>query len=314
MGVALENARLFDETQRLLQETERRERESTALSEVGRDLSSTLDLATVMDRIAAHAKELLAAQNSAIFLPDADGQRYRAIVALGDLADTLKTTAVEPGRGIIGSLIASGQPEFVNDSAADARAIPIPGTPLQHDERLMVVPLMAGTEVQGAMAVWRTGGSPFESRDLEFLVGLSQQAVIALKNARLFDETRASLERQTATAEVLQVISGSMADRSRCSTASWPAPRNCSTPTSGAIYLVGDDGHGARGRRARRIQGAHRGACSRSRSRARQPSMAIEQGHVMSFPDVVHGAGRSPRAAQTWPGASRRITRWPRRR
>ncbi len=45
-------------------------RESTALSDVGRDLSSTLDLATVMDRIAGHAKELLAAQNSAIFLPD----------------------------------------------------------------------------------------------------------------------------------------------------------------------------------------------------------------------------------------------------
>ena len=55
MGVALENARLFDETQR-------RARESTALSDVGRDLSSTLDLATVMDRIAAHAKDLLAAQ------------------------------------------------------------------------------------------------------------------------------------------------------------------------------------------------------------------------------------------------------------
>ena len=166
MGTALENARLFDETQRLLQETGRRERESTALSEVGRDLSSTLDLATVMDRIAAHAKELLAAQNSAIFLPDADGQRFRAIVALGDLADTLKATAVDPGRGIIGSLIASGQPEFVNDSAADARAIPIPGTPLQHDERLMVVPLKSGEQVQGAMAVWRSGGSPFEAREL----------------------------------------------------------------------------------------------------------------------------------------------------
>ena len=56
MGVALENARLFDETQR-------RTRESAALAEVGRDISSTLDLPTVMDRIARHAKELLCANH-----------------------------------------------------------------------------------------------------------------------------------------------------------------------------------------------------------------------------------------------------------
>ncbi|MBC7734335.1 MAG: GAF domain-containing protein, partial [Bacteriovorax sp.] len=205
MGVALENARLLEETQR-------RERESTALAEVGRDLSSTLDLATVMDRIAAHARELLAAQNSAIFLPDAASGRYRAIVALGELAEALKATAIEPGQGIIGSLLQSGQAERINDSAADPRAVQIPGTQTRSDERLMVVPLLAGSEVLGAMAVWRSGGSPFEARELAFLEGLSRQAVIALHNARLFDETRAALERQTASAEVLQVIAGSMAD------------------------------------------------------------------------------------------------------
>ena len=205
MGVALENARLLEETQR-------RERESTALSDVGRDLSSTLDLATVMDRIAAHAKELLAAQNSAIFLPDAASGRYRAIVAVGDLAEALKATAIEPGHGIIGSLLQSGKAERINSSAADPRAVQIAGTPPRDDERLMVVPLLAGAAVQGAMAVWRNGGAPFEAHELEFLAGLSQQAVIALNNARLFDETQAALERQTATSEVLRVISESPTD------------------------------------------------------------------------------------------------------
>src|SRR5256714_1545226 len=76
MSVALENARLFDETQR-------RTRETAALAEVGRDISSTLDLATVMDRIARHAKNLLNADNSAIFLSDAGGQSYTAPVAGG---------------------------------------------------------------------------------------------------------------------------------------------------------------------------------------------------------------------------------------
>src|SRR5207244_2182230 len=55
------------------------------------------------------------------------------------------------------------------------------------------------------------GGEPFDDRDLQFLVGLSQQAMVALHNARLFDATKESLEQQTATAEILRVISNSPA-------------------------------------------------------------------------------------------------------
>src|SRR5204863_6153306 len=87
MSVALENARLFDETQR-------RSRETAALAEVGREISSTLDLSTVMDRIARHAKDLLNGGSSAIFVPDASGQTYRAIVALGDIAEAIQSTAI----------------------------------------------------------------------------------------------------------------------------------------------------------------------------------------------------------------------------
>jgi len=205
MGIALENARLFDETQR-------RSRETAALAEVGRDISATLDLGAVMDRIARHAKDLLHADNSAIFLPDASGRTFHAIVAHGAVADAIKATLVEAGSGIIGSLLAAGRAEYINDTGADPRAVQIPGTERQSDERLMVAPLLAGSMVRGAMAVWRTGGRPFDDAELEFLSGLSLQATVAIENARLFDETRETLERQTATAEVLQVISGSMAD------------------------------------------------------------------------------------------------------
>ncbi len=205
MGVALENARL-------LEETERRARESSALSEVGRDLSSTLDLAVVMDSIARHAKDLLAAGNSAIFLPEPDARHFRAMVALGDSAAAIQSAVVEVGVGIIGSLLHSGRPEFINDTQADPRAVQIAGTPSQRDERLMVVPLLAGEAVQGAMAVWRSGGAPFEAHELAFLIGLSRQASVALRNAKLFDETQAALARQTASAEILRVISGSPTD------------------------------------------------------------------------------------------------------
>src|SRR4030095_16352917 len=94
----------------------------------------------------------------------------------------------------------------------DARGVQIPGTEKKRDERLMVVPLLAGEKVEGAMAVWRSGGSPLEPHELEFLVGLSRQATIALQNARLFDEVNEALDRQTATAEILKVISPSPTD------------------------------------------------------------------------------------------------------
>ncbi|HET8877084.1 MAG TPA: GAF domain-containing protein, partial [Casimicrobiaceae bacterium] len=235
MGVALENARLLAETQR-------NARESSALSDVGRDLSSTLDLATVMDRIAGHAKAMLSAGNSAIFLPDADGRNYRALVALGDLADQLRASVVEPGHGIIGSLIESGRPELINDTAADPRALQIAGTEMRRDERLMVVPLLGGETVQGAMAVWRSGGSPFEAHELEFLVGLSRQAAIALKNAQLYRETQEALEQQTASAEVLQVIGSSMADAQPVFDKIAQSCGQLFASEQVGVFLLGDDG------------------------------------------------------------------------
>jgi GAF domain-containing protein len=209
MGVALENARLLEETQR-------HARESSALSEVGRDLSSTLELSAVMDRIAQHAAELLEAANSAIFLPEPGGRSHRAIVAVGESADLFRSTVIEAGVGIIGCLLQSGRPEFINDTEADPRGVQIPGTARRSDERLMVVPLLAGTEVQGAMAVWRNGGQPFDSRDLEFLIGLSRQATVALHNARLFDETHEALERQTRSCRAASACSAARRWRWRC--------------------------------------------------------------------------------------------------
>ncbi len=143
--------------------------------------------------------------------------------------------SIEGGKGIIGSIVQSGQPELVNDAEADPRGVQIPGTARQQDERLMVVPLVADGAVEGAMAVWRTGGQLFDDRDLQFLVGLARQAMVALRNARLFNGTKEALERQTATADILKVISSShdgspagvRRDRSQCSRSSAAA----SSPT-----------------------------------------------------------------------------------
>jgi signal transduction histidine kinase/DNA-binding response OmpR family regulator len=203
MSVALDNARLFDETQR-------RTRETAALAEVGRDISSTLDLSTVMDRIARHAKDLLNAGSSAIFLPDAGGQTYRAIVAVGDIAEAVGSTVITVGEGIIGTLVQSRRAEFINDTGTDPRAIQIAGTPRQEQDRLMVAPLLAGQTVKGVMAVWRTGGQPFGDTELEFLVGLSLQATVAIENARLFAESQQRAAELATVNTVSQQLAGKL--------------------------------------------------------------------------------------------------------
>jgi signal transduction histidine kinase/DNA-binding response OmpR family regulator len=202
MSVALENARLFDETQR-------RTREAAALAEVGRDISSTLDLPTVMDRIARHAKDLLNADNSAIFLPQADGRTYRAIVAIGDIAEVLQNTTIEAGVGIIGNLVQSGRAEFINDTGADSRGVQIAGTDKSEHERLMVAPLTANDAVKGVMAVWRTAAESFTDSDLAFLVGLSRQATVAIENARLFAES----QQRAAELDTVNTVSQQLSEK-----------------------------------------------------------------------------------------------------
>ena len=183
MGAALESARLFADNQR-------RMRESAALAEVGREISSTLDIEQVMQRIAHHARELLHADNSAIFVPADDA--YRVIVASGPIERQLRDTVVRAGVGIIGGIIESGTAEFVNDANHDPRAVHIEGTADEAEERLMVAPLRAADQPLGAIALWRTGGAPFRGHELEFLVGLSLAASVAMRNAGLFDEARAA--------------------------------------------------------------------------------------------------------------------------
>jgi GAF domain-containing protein/DNA-binding response OmpR family regulator len=185
VGVAIQNARLY-------QEAHRRGDEMAVLAEVGQEISATLDTQVVIERIGERVHSLLNADTTALFLADPDGRRFRAILALGELADAIRADTILEGEGIIGDVIRSRTPEFVNDVDADPRTVEIPGTEEHEPEidRLMVAPLIARDRVTGVAAVWRAGGVPFVQADLDFLVGLARQASIAFENARLFAEAQ----------------------------------------------------------------------------------------------------------------------------
>jgi len=188
VGVAIENARLY-------RETGRRATEMAALAELGREVGGMLDLDAVLERIAERARELLEADTSAVFLEQADGTTFVPIVAIGELAELIQGDRIHLGEGVIGDLASRGVAEFVNDLAGDPRAMQIPGSDEDDEERLMAAPLLARGHAIGMMAVWRGGSTePFSDADLSFLVGLSQQAAIAIENARLFREAQDARE------------------------------------------------------------------------------------------------------------------------
>ena len=186
LSLALENAKLF-------QETQRRAQEMTALAEVGREISASLQIEEVLERIASYAWDLLQAETSAVYLPDAEAKYWTAISVVGADAQAIKADPILSGRGILGNIVLSKTGRIVNDASNDPSSVTVAGTTPNPYEHIMGVPVLSLDRVTGMMAVWRTGkGREFTSTELGFLGNLAQQAAIAIENARLFQETQKS--------------------------------------------------------------------------------------------------------------------------
>jgi len=186
-AIAIENARLFQEAQRRAQET-------TILAEVGREISVTLDLETVLAKIATYARDLFQVESSAVYLQAPDGMdEWRAISVIGADAEEIKNDAIHTGQGILGKIILQKAGQTVNDANNQPEAITIQGTVERPFEHIMGVPILSADKVTGLMSVWRAGqGKEFTTAELEFLTSLARQAAIAVQNASLFQETQKS--------------------------------------------------------------------------------------------------------------------------
>jgi GAF domain-containing protein len=204
--IAIENARLFNETKEALER-------QTATAEILKVIaSSPSDVQPVFEAIATSAKRLIGGFSAAVFRFVDDVGHLAAFTPTRPAADEVWKASF-PRR-------LSDFPPFEWVRGGEAAQIPdIEASPDVRDlgrlrgfRSVLVTPLMSNGIPIGMVSVTRLEPGSFADHHVQLLQTFADQAVIAIENTRLFNETKEALERQTATADILKVIASSPSD------------------------------------------------------------------------------------------------------
>jgi two-component system, NtrC family, sensor kinase len=215
--IAIENVRLFEQVQAKTRDLTEALQQQTATADVLKIISrSTFDLKAVLNTLVEAAARLCGADKAQILRPSEKANSFYSAASYGhsrEYEEYFKTITIAPGReGVVGRVLLERSPVQITDVLADPEYHFAEAQRLGGFRTHLGVPLLREANPIGILVVSRVTVRPFDDKHIELLTTFADQAVIAVENARLLNELRESLERQTATADVLKVISRSAFD------------------------------------------------------------------------------------------------------
>jgi two-component system, NtrC family, sensor kinase len=249
--IAIENARLFNEVQQRTHDLSESLQQQTATADVLKIISrSSIDLDMVLNTLVETVARLCRADQA--YMWRRRDEVYQLLASCG-LSEDAKTYFLghppKPGRGTVSGRVAlEGRSVHIPDVLKDPEYTYTEAQKIAGFRTVLGVPLLREQNLLGIFSLNRNDADPFTAKEIELASTFADQAVIAIENARLFEELRErtgdleeSLKYQTATSDVLKVINRSTLDLQRVlDTLIQTAAELCDTSTAAVAIRHND--------------------------------------------------------------------------